>query len=112
MNSRMTPLSSFHTILSRSRRFRVSEIAVALLLLCFFIVLLLWPIWQIVSAGFHRRSGEFTFDYFLLIFHDPVLVRGLFNAAGVAVAVTSVCFSFRFLLRFSAFDMNFQVENS
>ncbi len=69
---------------------RISELLLALLLLLFFGVLLIWPIVQIISAGFRRPSGKFTFDYVLLIFHDPVLVRGLVNAAGVALAVTTL----------------------
>ena len=57
-------------------------------MLAFFGILLLWPISQIVITGFRRPSGTLTLDYVRLIFQDPVLVRGLFNAAGVAVAVS------------------------
>jgi iron(III) transport system permease protein len=54
----------------------------------FFAVLLIWPIVQIVRAGFTRPDGSLTPEYFLLIFQDPALVRGLLNAAGVAICVT------------------------
>lgn len=54
----------------------------------FFAVLLIWPILQIVKTGFTRPSGSLTPEYLLLIFRDPVLVRGLLNAAGIAIGVT------------------------
>ena len=54
----------------------------------FFAVLLIWPIVQIVRTGFTRPDGSFTLAYLKLIFQDPVLVRGLLNAAAVAVLVT------------------------
>lgn len=54
----------------------------------FFAVLLIWPIVQIVKTGFTRPDGSLTPDYLILIFRDPVLVRGLFNAAAVAICVT------------------------
>ncbi len=56
----------------------------------FFGVFLLWPIAQIVKVGFIRRDGGLTFDYIRLIFSDPLLVRGLINAAIVGICVTLV----------------------
>lgn len=54
----------------------------------FFAVLLIWPILQIVKTGFTRPNGSLTLDYLLLIFRDALLVRGLLNAAGIAICVT------------------------
>jgi iron(III) transport system permease protein len=54
----------------------------------FFAVFLFWPIAQIVKVGFLRKDGGFTFEYVALVFHDPQLVRGLVNAAIVAICVT------------------------
>lgn len=54
----------------------------------FFAVLLIWPIVQIVKTGFTRPDGSLTINYFLLIFRDAVLVRGLLNAAAIAIGVT------------------------
>jgi iron(III) transport system permease protein len=54
----------------------------------FFAVFLIWPILQIVRTGFTRPNGSLTLDYLLLIFRDAVLVRGLLNAAGIAIGVT------------------------
>lgn len=64
------------------------HVCLTLLLLLFFAVFLIWPIVQVVAAGFMRRDGSFTLDYVGLVFRDPVLVRGLLNAIAVAVAVT------------------------
>ncbi len=54
----------------------------------FFAIFLVWPIVQIVKTGFLKSDGRFTFDYVGLVFRDPQLVRGLLNAATVAVCVT------------------------
>ena len=54
----------------------------------FFAVLLVWPILQIVRTGFTRPDGSLTPAYLLLVFKDAVLVRGLLNAAAIAVGVT------------------------
>jgi iron(III) transport system permease protein len=52
-------------------------------------VALIWPMAQVVRTGFITRDGSFTLSYIALIFSDPLLVRGLLNAAGVAVVVTA-----------------------
>ncbi|HEY2585411.1 MAG TPA: ABC transporter permease subunit, partial [Tepidisphaeraceae bacterium] len=75
----------------RARRFsrpKLSHSVIAGFLYLFFAVLLIWPIVQIVKTGFTRPNGSLTLDYLLLIFRDPVLVRGLVNAAAVAICVT------------------------
>jgi iron(III) transport system permease protein len=71
-------------------RARPTHWLLALLLYAFFGVFLLWPIVQIVRTGFMRRDGSFTLAYVSLIVHDPVLLRGLWNAAWVAVVVTAL----------------------
>ncbi len=54
----------------------------------FFGVFLVWPILQIVSTAFWKQGSGFTLQYIALVFHDPLLVRGLLNSATVAVCVT------------------------
>jgi iron(III) transport system permease protein len=65
-----------------------SHLLLTFLLYCFFGVFLIWPIVQIVRTGFVRHDGAFTLEYVRLVFQDPVLVRGLLNAATVAILVT------------------------
>ena len=65
------------------------HITLSVLLYLFFGVFLLWPIVQIVKTGFVDRAGHFTPVYVRLILRDPVLLRGLLNAAEVAVLVTA-----------------------
>jgi iron(III) transport system permease protein len=55
-----------------------------------FAVFVVWPIVSVVRAGFVGADGRFTVRYVGLVFEDPALVRGLLNAAGIAVAVTLV----------------------
>ena len=83
--SHMAKLASLHS-LGRARK---SHLAVAAGLYLFFAVFLLWPIVQIVKTGFFDANGRFTGRYIALIFSDPTLVRGLINAAIVAVCVTA-----------------------
>jgi iron(III) transport system permease protein len=76
---------------ARPRKFTrpsLSHSALAVFLYLFFAVLLIWPILQIVKTGFTRPDGSLTLDYLLLIFRDAVLVRGLLNAAAIAICVT------------------------
>src|SRR5579864_6241295 len=56
----------------------------------FFAVFLVWPIVQICKVGFVNQKGDLTADYVKLVFHDPLLVRGLINATVVAICVTAV----------------------
>lgn len=65
-----------------------SHVVAAGLLLIFFSVLLVWPICQVVGTGFGARDGHFSFTYLALIFQDPTLVRGLWNAISIATVVT------------------------
>src|SRR5688572_16465147 len=62
----------------------------ALLLLLFFAVFLIWPIFNVVVTGFTTRDGAFTLDYLRLILSSPVLLRGLLNATIIAVLVTTL----------------------
>src|SRR5688572_26874661 len=64
--------------------------ALALLLLLFFAVFLIWPIFNVVVTGFTTRDGAFTLDYLRLILSSPVLLRGLLNATIIAVLVTTL----------------------
>lgn len=64
------------------------HLLLAILLYLFFAVFLIWPIGQVVATGFVRRDGGLTFRYVWLIFEDPVLRQGLFNATYIAILVT------------------------
>src|ERR1700676_1605814 len=93
----MTSIEAQPLEMSRPRRIRSARSAepatrfhsvLAGLLYVFFGVFLIWPVLQIVKTGFTRPDGSLTLNYFWLVFHDPVLVRGLLNAAGIAICVT------------------------
>lgn len=60
------------------------------MLYAFFAIFLIWPIGQVVATGFVRQGGGLTFQYVRLIFEDPVLRAGLFNATYIAILVTCV----------------------
>jgi iron(III) transport system permease protein len=83
---------------SRSRRWRLPgfarmspvHVSLSFFLYLFFAVFLIWPVWQIVATGFRHKDGSLTFHYISLVFRDPVLRAGLWNATGIAVAVTGV----------------------
>jgi len=64
---------------------------ISLGLYAFFAVFFLWPIARIMSRGFETHDGHFTFEYVRLIFQDPRLVRGMFNAIVIAAIVTLLC---------------------
>jgi iron(III) transport system permease protein len=63
---------------------------ISLLLYAFFLIVLIWPIWRVLETALFDKKGAFTFAYLRLIFHDPMLVRGLLNATIIAVAVTGL----------------------
>jgi len=93
----MTGLARESHVLQHPRRVRPARsaprsrwlhVALAAMLYILFAVLLVWPIVQIVKTGFTSGGGGFTLTYLGLVFRDPVLLRGLFNAAAVAVLVT------------------------
>lgn len=60
----------------------------AVLLYAFFAVFLIWPIVQVVAVGFIEKGHGFSTRYLQLVFADPELRRGLFNAVAIAVVVT------------------------
>jgi iron(III) transport system permease protein len=71
-------------------RAKTSHWVLTIFLYAFFAVFLIWPIVQVVAAGFVRPNGEFTFRYLALIFTDPVLLNGLLNATLIAVCTTAL----------------------
>jgi iron(III) transport system permease protein len=60
----------------------------ALGLVLFFALFLIWPIVQVCFSGFVQKDGTWTSAYVGLIFQDPVLVAGLANAMKIALLVT------------------------
>ncbi len=72
------------------RRVKPLHFFISLFLYAFFAIFLLWPVVQIVRTGFVGHDGRITLQYVRLIFHDPVLLQGLLNAAIVAILVTII----------------------
>ena len=70
------------------------HLALAALLYALFAVFLLWPILQVVHGGFVRADGGITLDFVSLVFRDPVLRSGLFNATFVALLLTLILMFF------------------
>lgn len=54
-------------------------------------VTLLWPIAATVQGGFLDTKGQWTLQYFVSVFHDPVWMAGLANSLRIALAVTLLC---------------------
>jgi len=70
---------------------RAGHRLISLGLYAFFAIFFLWPIARILGRGFETRDGNFTLQYVGLIFSDPQLVRGMFNAIAIAAVVTLLC---------------------
>lgn len=83
---RMDPLK----LNQRRRGATMPQFLLAMTLAILLGVVLIWPMAQVVRTGFVTRDGAPTLAYITLIFSDPLLVRGLLNAAGVAIIVTAV----------------------
>ena len=62
--------------------------ALAALLLLILAVILIWPLLEVVAAGFQRSDGRFTTDYLRLVLGNPVVIRGLLKATLIACATT------------------------
>jgi iron(III) transport system permease protein len=62
----------------------------AALLFGFLLVALIWPLLNVVAAGFMTSDGRFTHEYLRLVLTDPVLLGGLLNATLIATATTLV----------------------
>lgn len=65
---------------------------VLILTAAFFAVFFLWPIFQILKAGFLDANGHFTFRYFSALLADPLYREGLRNSFLLACASTSLAF--------------------
>ena len=58
-----------------------------LLVLAFFGVFLVWPVWETVRGAFALR-GHWTAVYLIAVFRNPVYLEGLSNAGCIAAATT------------------------
>jgi iron(III) transport system permease protein len=67
---------------------RHALIALGLLLLLG--VILIWPLVEVVAAGFQRSDGSFTTEYLRLVLANPVVMQGLLKATLVAFSTTLV----------------------
>jgi iron(III) transport system permease protein len=65
---------------------RPRHAAGAALIVLFLAAVLIWPLLNVVATGFRTESGRFTLAYLQLVLSDPVLLRGLGKALGIAVA--------------------------
>jgi iron(III) transport system permease protein len=64
--------------------------AIAAALLFLLLVMLIWPLLEVVAAGFQRSDGRFTTEYLRLVLVNPVVTRGLLKATLIASATTSL----------------------
>jgi iron(III) transport system permease protein len=62
----------------------------AALLFAFLFLTLIWPLLNVIAAGFMTSDGHFTTDYLKLVLADPVLRGGLLNATLIATATMTV----------------------
>ncbi|HVZ30997.1 MAG TPA: ABC transporter permease subunit, partial [Polyangiaceae bacterium] len=53
-------------------------------------ILLIWPLFQVVAAGFLSSAGHFTTAYLRLVLANPVVLHGLSKATWIAFATTSL----------------------
>ena len=67
------------------------HLLLALALLAFFALFLVWPIVNVVAQGFVGPGGGFTVEYVAQVLSDPVFLRGLWNATLIALTTTGVC---------------------
>jgi len=51
-------------------------------------VILIWPLLEVVVAGFQRQDGSLTTDYLRLVWSNPVVVQGLLRAMSIALGTT------------------------
>ena len=51
-------------------------------------VTLIWPLLEVVVAGFQRSDGSLTTDYLRLVWSNPVVVKGLLRAMSIALGTT------------------------
>ncbi len=52
-------------------------------------LLLLWPVFSVVSGGFYV-NGEWTAQYLLGVFQNPIYAEGLLNSLGLALGATAL----------------------
>ncbi|HWO11479.1 MAG TPA: iron ABC transporter permease [Polyangiaceae bacterium] len=64
--------------------------ALAMLLVAFLLVTLIWPLVNVVTTGFVTSDGRLTTDYLALVLTDPVLRAGLLNSLLIALGTTLV----------------------
>lgn len=64
---------------------RASHVILAIALLLFFAVFLIWPIVWVVSIGFFHKTGGFTLDFLRLVFQRADFMWGLANAIAIAL---------------------------
>jgi iron(III) transport system permease protein len=66
------------------------HLALAAALCALFALFLVWPVLEVIHGGFIRSSGAPTLEFVSIVFRDPALRRGLFNAFLVAILVTTL----------------------
>ncbi|MEM8876081.1 MAG: iron ABC transporter permease [Planctomycetota bacterium] len=71
----------------------VPHLLLTVAILLFFAVFLIWPICQVVIAGFRDSDGDWTLRYLTLVLTDPIKLQGLWNAAVIAILTTALSFA-------------------
>lgn len=89
------------------------QYAILALLLTFFALFLIYPIWLTVRGGFAQDVATgtgFTFDHVAMVFKDPLLLQGLLNAFLIAIATTILCILIALPLAFFSAKYRFPLK--
>ncbi len=77
---------------------KITAILIVAVVSLLFGLFFLYPVAEVLKVAFLNESGEFTLDYFLGIFNDPIYLEGLWNAFKLGVVSTVVTFAIAFPL--------------
>ena len=72
-------------------RAHIYQYALFAVITAFMAVFMVWPIALTVRCGFVDRNDQFTLEYMLGIFHDPVTLTALRNSIAIAICTTGLC---------------------
>lgn len=73
----------------------------------FFAAFFVWPIVQTIYGAFFDAGGDFTAEYVIEVFRNPIYLEGLRNAFLLAVFTTLFCMALSLPLAFLADRFNF-----
>ncbi len=58
--------------------------------LAVFGVLFLFPLFRVIKGGFFDEAGNFTLQYLVGVFGNPIYAQGLLNSVGIAIGTTTI----------------------